>query len=67
MLLFVKSNFIVNNNKMEKFKYFNVSSILPNKKQKLIACATTETKNKFAKIATIKQIFIFIQRTVKIK
>jgi len=34
MLLLVNSNFILNKNKMEKFKYFNVWSILQNKKKK---------------------------------
>jgi hypothetical protein len=33
MLLLVNSNFIVNKNKIDKFKYFNVSSILQKKKK----------------------------------
>ena len=32
MLLLVKSNLIVNKNNIDKFKYFNVSSILQKKK-----------------------------------
>jgi hypothetical protein len=34
MLLLVKSNFIENKNKIDKFKYFNVWSILQSKKRK---------------------------------
>jgi len=45
MLLFVKSKFIVNKNKIDKFKYFNFSSILQNKNKKLNYMWMRETLN----------------------